>query len=174
MTNINTSRGNYDIKNLQNFRINTVQKEWDYLGQKYYDKTTTRAVDANGRSDYKEFPMPSEIDGVMRRLMAIDNNKEDFSYEDLKGAKAALDKMNVDIKEYDLSKGVFTFVIKGGDGGYNEGKTYSVTIDVETPEEIAARNAKKQEPPKAQKQDEPNWFIKGVAYLLDALGCPGW
>lgn len=174
MTKISTSRGNYEIKNLQKFKIDTTQKQWDFSKQKYYDKTTTRSIDANGHSDSEEFPMPSEIDGVMRRLMSFDNNKEDFSYEDLKGAETVLNKMNINTTEYDLSKGVFTFVIKGGDSGYNEGKTYSVTLDIETPEEIAARESKKQAPTKPEKQDEPNWFIKGVAYVLDMLGCPGW
>lgn len=134
-TTINTSRGNYNFQcSVQDMKISTVQKKYDIIKNKDFDQTETRSI-----KGYAEFPMPFEIDGIMRKLMASDNKKDDFSYNDFKAAKAELEKMKVDIKEYDLAKGILSFIVKGDRYGQNSDKTYVFTLDIETPEEVKAK-----------------------------------
>lgn len=161
ITTVNTSQGNYNFAcKLQDMKISTVQKEWDYLGGKYYDKTESRSV-----KDYKEFPMPAEIDSVMCKLMALDKKNNDFSYNDFKASKAELEKMGVEVKEYNTSTGVLSFLVKGYENGYNDGKTYVFTVDIETPEEVEAqKNAERAEKHAREEAEldkryaEKHWF----------------
>lgn len=160
-TTISTSQGNYNFTNkVQNMKITTVQKAWDYMGGKEYDKTESRSF-----RDYKEFPMPAEINDIMSKLMASDKKKEDFSFNDFNAAKAKLEKMGVDIKEYNASTGILSFLVKGYENGYNDGKTYVFTLDIETPEEIdAQKNAERAEKQAREEAEldkryaEKHWF----------------